>query len=726
MRSSPFKASPLKSRIDLFHKSVQKTKVIPAQAGIQRVQSLDLLHNSLFSRPANELAAIPPDGGRVGLRRRHIIFLFVGAGRRASRREPNREFTRRMDARGLLFWIFAYAKMTPDLTYERSPISVCCSTVKVIMKLHHIFAAVMLSTFSLMSLVSAQDKAPNELVANSGFEQTDQGFVTSWSVSPFLVVSSPTANSGAQSLKLETKDVGVETLATQDIRDFAKGKSYRLQYDVRADRFGVEYRAYIGLWKDKTKEDTADTPASAWVGGVDVDPWRQGNTSWQHVSVDFTPTTQANKMMVVLQMRGPGAVWFDNVSITPQDPTAAAPVVPEVAAPEPAKATAPAGSAVKITADRRFLLNGRPFFPIMIWGWTPTSEESLAVARDWGFNVVGTSLDAPHRLSDIGPYGTKLLLDAAQRQGLHVMATLNFNFPVNQAEMAFQERIKATEPLMPILRAHPATFGYTISDEPAWAGYDVKTFTAGAQWIKAQDAAHPIFVNHAPRNTIEELKKYNQFIDIAGSDIYPVLSGPIVSAPQNHSDLPNKTLSVVGDETRKNLAAVDNKKPIMQTLQGFEWTETSTFPTRAQSRFMAWDSIVAGATGVTWFQNGFPRLRPELKPVVREFAALQDVLAGGKSVPTKGIFAAPIQTIAYQWKGVTVLVAINPTEKAVQSAPDWKPTFAASTRAPRVLWENRSSAATESFAPFDVHIYTDAAKDADILRAGFETAPLDR
>jgi hypothetical protein len=461
------------------------------------------------------------------------------------------------------------------------------------------------------------------------------------------------------------------------------------------------------------------------VGGVDVEPWRQGNTPWHHISTDFTPTPQANKMMIVIQVKGPGAAWFDNVSIKPLAPTAAVPA-PAVVAPAPPVAVAPsANPAVKITADRRFLKKGQPFFPLMIWGWTPTSEESLSTARDFGFNIVGTSLDSPHRISDIGPFGTKLLLDAAQRQNLQVMATLNFNFPVNTAAADLKERIEATAPLMPILRDHPATFGYTIADEPAWAGHDVKTFNEGAQWIKAQDPNHPIYTNHAPRNTIEELKRYNTFIDIAGSDIYPVVSGPLISKPQNHSDLPDKTLSVVGLETIKNLQAVDYKKPIMQTLQGFEWAPDQTFPTRHQSRFMAWDSIVAGATGITWFQNGLPRLRPELKPVVREFAALQDVLASGTPVDATRVFPAPIKTIAYKWKGHTVLVAINPTEQPQQIKGAWNSGFGANQKPVRVLWEKRAAGETlETFQPFDVHIYTDAPQDSDILRAGFEVEPI--
>ena len=588
--------------------------------------------------------------------------------------------------------------------------------------------AALLACFAVSSCSFAQDKTPasGELVVNSGFEIAPVGELVGWSGVPFVTTLSSASQEGKHSLKIESPDADYAPYAAQNIFKFEVGKPYRLQYDVRGDRFGVEYRAYLGLWKDAAKDAPVGTPASEWIDGVDAN-WRQGAATWHHVTVDFTPNEKANKMMVVLQIKGPGKVWFDNVSIVPQEsdatPVVAAPPVvtaPVVAAPPE---VVPEGSrGVKISADRRFLLDGKPFFPIQIWGWTPYSDEALATARDWGFNVVGTP-----PLGEYGSFATRKWLDAAQKNNLHAMVTLGFNLPPAGAETDLAAIIERDKPIMPITRDHPATFGYNINDEPAWAGYDVAAHNKAAQWIKAQDPLHPIFVNHAPRNKIAELKKYNPFIDIAGSDIYPVWADGI----DKHSDLPNKTISVVGDETRKNLEAVDYKKPVMETLQGFSWSAKSEtpdhdpFPTRAQLRFMGWDSIVAGATGIAWFQDErYLQLRPELKPVVHEFASLQDVLAGGKYVNAKTVLAAPLQTIAYKWKGKTVLIAINPTNAAVQSAPNWKSAFGASTRTPRVLWENRGASASESFAPFDVHIYTDADRDTDILRAGFDVPPL--
>ena len=585
-------------------------------------------------------------------------------------------------------------------------------------------AAVAFLLVAVPPTACAQNKAPasGELVVNPGFEESELGTPLAWSGVPLVMEVDGEGYNSAHSFKIESESAEYAPNGSQKITDFTPEKPYRLQYDVRGDRFGVEYRVYLGLWHDAAKGDPAGTPPTAWVDGIDTE-WRQTATAWHHITVDFKPTAKANKMMVVLQIKGPGKVWFDNVSITPQSLDAAPPVVaaPIVVAPQVVPDASTRG--VKIGADRRFTLDGKPFFPIFIWGWTPYSTEALGTARDWGFNVVGTTV-----FREFGTEAARRWLDAAQQNKLHAMVMMAFLLPPASAETDLATLIKQSEPIMPLVRDHPATFGYTLNDEPAWAGYDVTAHNKAAQWIKAQDPLHPIFLNHAPRNTIAELKKYNPFIDIAGSDIYPVWA----SGVDKHSDLPNKTISVVGDETRKNLEAVDGKKPIMQTLQGFSWSDGASattkgdpFPTRAQSRFMAWDSIVAGATGIAWFQDErYLQLRPELKPVVHEFASLQDVLAGGKSVDSKAVFAAPIQTIAYKWKGKTVLVAINPTEKAVQSAPNWKPTFGASTRAPRVLWENRSSAATESFAPFDVHIYTDAANDADILRAGFDVPTL--
>jgi hypothetical protein len=581
------------------------------------------------------------------------------------------------------------------------------------MKLLHLFPIIALLPLSFTSVSMAQDTAVGELVTNPGFEAVEMGAPTGWGLNAFVTTLSPIANTGAHSLKIEVQDEGYQPFAAQSIFGYKNDQLHRLQYNVRTDRFGVEYRLYTEFWDSKL----------GWVSVSNGD-WRQGSGTWQQVSVDLMTPHQSDRLLIVLQVKGPGTAWFDNVSIKPVNPvakeTTPAPAAPVVVAP-PVRTVAAGDRGVKITPDRRFMKDGRPFFPIQIWGWWPYSDEMLKEAHDFGYNIVG----APG-FKDSGPTAARLWLDAAQRNGLSAMVAMGYNLPPNDTAEAVLAAInEGNQKIMPVLRDHPAVFGYNINDEPAWGGYDVATHNKAAQWLKAQDPLHPIFINHAPQNSIEEIKRYNSFIDISGSDIYPVRHDGIGL----HSSLPNKSLSVVGDETRKNLEAVDYKKPVMETLQAFSWSAGQSgdtlFPTRHQSRFMAWDSIVAGATGITWFQDErYPYLHPDIKPIVREFAALQDVLAGGKAVATKGVFASPIQSIAYEWKGKTVLIATNPTDKSVNLAANWKPVFANAKAPLRVLWENRSSAATETFKPYDVHIYTDAAKDEDILRTEFTVDPI--
>lgn len=594
---------------------------------------------------------------------------------------------------------------------------------------HSISVFILFIIAALTPLACAQDQPKENLVLNSGFEITVQGGAPlDWDSVPMVgTITSTNAYGGAHSLQIESASADYAPYSAQNITTFEAGHPYRLQYDVLTNQADVEYRVYIGLWHDAKKDDPAGT-VNGWIDGVNTD-WRKGATGWQHVSVDFTPTNKVNRLMVVLQIHSKGIVWFDNVSVAPPgvvQPEATTPSV-AVALTPLAKQTVPQGapSVVKITPDRRFLLNDKPFFPIMIWGWTPYSDEALESARDWGFNVVGAP---PFRWYGAG--AAQAWLNAAERHNLHGMEQLSFTLPPATATADLAAMIKSTEPIMPVMRSHPALFCYNIDDEPAWAGYDVDAFGKSAQWIKSQDDTHPIFVNHAPRNTIDELKKFNQFIDMAGSDIYPVWKDGI----DKHSDLPNKTISVVGDETRKNLEATDYKKPVIETMQGFSWSDNTTnktltdepYPTRSQLRFMAWDSVVAGATGVAWFQDErYKELRPELKPVVHEFASLQNVLAGGEMLPDKSTFSDPIQTIAYKWNGKIVLIAINPTAQTVSESANWKSLFGAGVASMRVLWENRKTDVNkEVFKPFDVHIYTDAAKDTDILRAGFEVSDI--
>jgi hypothetical protein len=122
--------------------------------------------------------------------------------------------------------------------------------------------------------------------------------------------------------------------------------------------------------------------------------------------------------------------------------------------------------------------------------------------------------------------------------------------------------------------------------------------------IKALDSKHPVVIIQAPRSPVAALSPYRPAFDITGADIYPV-SYP----PQIHSDLSNKDTNVVGALARKMRKAA-GAKPFWMTLQiawsGVVPTQSHPgivprFPSLTQERFMAYQAIVNGASGLIFF-----------------------------------------------------------------------------------------------------------------------------
>lgn len=545
-------------------------------------------------------------------------------------------------------------------------------------------------------------KTGGEMLQNGGFELLADGHIAGWSAAPGASAASEMVKSGERSLKLSGTDPEANIIATQSVRDFKINQKYRFSYHARGAVIGTEYRAYIGVWK-----------GTEWVTGFHAE-WQKSGDVWGQTTVDFTLTQPADRLEIVLQLKPPGTMYFDDVSLA----EAPAEVLPAalgqfVGSPQ----------FVQIRPDRTFRVQGKPFFPIKIWGWRSDSPEAMAKAHEFGFNTIATGL-----MDGIGPEAMRLYLNMAQKHELMLIPAARVELPPAEAEKLLPAKLEGLRRVIEKIKTHPALFAYGTADEPAWGGYDLASLAAVAHMIRELDPNHPIYINHAPRNTIEELARYNRYTDIAGSDIYPIWKTGV----DRHSNLPNKTLSVVGDETIKNLQAVDYKKPIFQTLQAFSWSAPPApagltdepFPTHQQLRFMGYDTIVCGATGVSYYQDSrYTEIRPELKPVVREFAALQDVLAGGKLLDSAKVSSAPeVKVLARQWNGHTVLIAVNDTGKEVQAKLDWKTLPAAKNAAIKVLFENRSitpqaGVLSENFAPYDVHVYTDAARESDVLRA---------
>ena len=177
------------------------------------------------------------------------------------------------------------------------------------------------------------------------------------------------------------------------------------------------------------------------------------------------------------------------------------------------------------------------------------------------------------------------------------------------------------------------------------------------------------WANHAPRLTdttkahesFNSVRRYSLACDVTGIDIYPVPEG------NYHSNLANKTLSCVGEYTdllRRN--AFD--KPIWMTLQAFSWSafgggKDNPRPDYRQLKFMVYNAITHGATGISFFGTVpiYSEYMTVFGDVTKELHALSPYLANGK----KQILASDGQICAvrYDFNGETIIIIVNESKQ---------------------------------------------------------------
>lgn len=382
-----------------------------------------------------------------------------------------------------------------------------------------------------------------------------------------------------------------------------------------------------------------------------------------------------------------------------------------------------AGSTVLIDQDNNFVLNGRPIFPLgvspgpgatLLWRDLSSGYAELAAG---GINFFRAGF--PNwTTSDEANFVAQL--DEAERTGLYAYVNLaNFSSlpPGDVTRETTLRRIINT------YKARPGIMFWKNQDEPAWGNTSIPDLISGYNVIKSLDASHPVLMNHAPRDTVEELRSYCVACDVSGCDIYPV------SVPMGkHGDLPNKQISVVGDYTKRMVEVVNGGKPIVMVLQV---TYSGTLPpknvlvrpTFYQQRYMTYQAIICGAKGLSWF--GFPlALSTEdtpygwnwtywvevLKPLLREFAAgseLNRVITAPTRDHLLGVTgAADVEYLARELDGRLYLLASKRESATASVTFSGLPTL---TKA-EALFENRAlgianGTLTDTFDPNAVHIY---------------------
>ena len=254
------------------------------------------------------------------------------------------------------------------------------------------------------------------------------------------------------------------------------------------------------------------------------------------------------------------------------------------------------------------LIDGKPEF-IIHTGDLPVVDNPFAELADAGFNLI--------TFAGI----SKGIIDVLEDCGIKVMLAVRYE--KQQTAESFGKRVLELYKKYPKLGKVVAAY-YAV-DEPVFNKYPLKPLLAAYDFYKNEIPRKPVFINHAPRNTVELLKKYNHAGDITGVDIYPVPDG-------GHSEMTNKTISCVGDYTDKMIKSALPGQPVWIYLQAYERgvAKEKRTPTYDESRFMAYNAIMHGAMGICYY--GLRHLRwpnkmwPRLKRLVPEIRGLNDIL----------------------------------------------------------------------------------------------------
>lgn len=282
---------------------------------------------------------------------------------------------------------------------------------------------------------------------------------------------------------------------------------------------------------------------------------------------------------------------------------------------------------VVVGRDLNLYVDGKLFLPIGFFelpARTPEVKKALA-AHGVNFCFINANT-AEQALKE---------LDAAHAAGLMcVLSNFTFNPPRTTEKeefAAWQHKLRAL--LSPEVLRHPALLGHFLADEPGWTGSLAPALEAGYRYYCELDPYHPVWINAAPRGTVGSHRNYSRAADIYGLDIYPV---PV---PNSHSGLADKNLTCIGEYTRMMRQAVEDRKPVWMTLQGFCWNDyqkskpaTKGYPTLDQSRFAAFQAFANGAKSISWWGAEWAlsvQFLEELLQVNRELYDLSGLLAAG-------------------------------------------------------------------------------------------------
>lgn len=383
--------------------------------------------------------------------------------------------------------------------------------------------------------------------------------------------------------------------------------------------------------------------------------------------------------------------------------------------------------AVRIGADRFLSVDGKPFFAIGAYAFP--KGMTLQEGKAMGFNLA-------HLSANISEW------ESAQKTGLKVWHSFGGDLDFESGDV--EKKKEGIQKIVNEYSTHPALLFWESMDEPAWtdgnpaqARATAQGLTQGREFLRSLDVHHPVYLNHAPRNTADTLRAYNPACDIVCVDIYPIIPPGMkpmyaITPDGRHGDLPNQTPSCVGEYVDKMKSVAEPNQAAFVVLQGFAWealrdTQVDPafirYPSYRESRFMAYNAITHGANGLMYWGLAYvskdqPFIR-DLSRVLQEINPLTPVLVG-RDVSQKptlryrergSSIAAGVEILGKQTDDGVYLIASN--TGVDPAAVDFMalPSELQSAKSLTVLGENRTvpiqdGSFFDEFEGLGVHVYT--------------------
>ena len=388
-----------------------------------------------------------------------------------------------------------------------------------------------------------------------------------------------------------------------------------------------------------------------------------------------------------------------------------------------------------VTIERNLITqkNGKPFF--LIGARHMPEGGNAALLAETGFNG--------YRWLPFGVKSSeKFLIDPPRRGQCIGFWPYIYDRAVVSRDPDYRRQL---EDLVSSVKDHPEMLFYENYNEVAmkWKDFDRQAMPdeleEGTRLLRRLDPDHPIWLAHDCGRLVETLHEYNGCADIVGCNPYAVQPPGMkrhygIRADGRFHDCPDQSVHSVGRYTEKMMAVGSGRKPVWMLIQAManehwfnpERSEADAideskilYPSYEEIRFMVFDAIISGATGLAFSMHktrvGDP-IWSDTKKVVAELGRLYDALCAPRSDGPSDISYTDFGFTV--WDGVGVLScrvdntvylfaanrAFDPAEVSMQLSD------AKSGTAAYVEGEDREVSIEgrmlkDTFPPYGVHIY---------------------